>query len=87
MRSPVHTLAVALLGALAATAPRIIAAQKADTTTTSAGGAMATIVRDRDSSASSAQAPKIAGTPRAPLQDSLTLGGRVIKAGERVEGP
>jgi hypothetical protein len=88
MRSLDLGLAVALLGALAAAAPHFAVAQKSDSAALSVGSGKAAIVREVDSTVvAQSTAPVLAGTPRAPYRDSLTIGGRVIKAGERVEGP
>ena len=68
-------LAVAILGTLAAKAVPTAHAQVAD----SGVGAQApdSLARQRASAA----------PQRVPISDTVTLGGRVIKAGERVEGP
>lgn len=89
--------AAALLFALSASTPAVLAAQQGgDSTSVSAGGATLSVATDSSGRASSASLslslptspvaaqPAAAATPRA---DSLKLGGRVIAAGTTVDGP
>lgn len=92
MRTFLMRVVVALVGAVTAAAPSVAQTKKSDTTVVSIpGGATATIVRSGDSAHAPSQTPATSSTPssssRSPERDSLTLGGRVIQAGARVEGP
>ncbi len=86
MRALVFAVVATLAGAIATTTPRVVGAQKATNTFAMALVQTAGVSRADSTTAKATAAPPVAQA-RAPERDSLTLGGRVIKAGERVEGP